>query len=114
MSGWFNKYVVSKTDGTPVSPQAKYLVLRLDTDEDAVKAALAYADAIAETNPAFADDIRHECGGTFLPADLIASGYEWICPNCGHLNQDIEAKEESGCKACGLIVSLESPEHALP
>ena len=28
------------------------------------------------------------------PVDLIASGYEWTCPECGDLIHEIEAKEQ--------------------
>ena len=44
----FNKYKVSKTDGTPVDPEAQYFVLRLDTDKHARVAIEAYADSLME------------------------------------------------------------------
>ena len=31
--------------------------------------------------------------------DLVASGYEWCCPNCGHANTEIEAV--TGEVVCG-------------
>lgn len=49
-----SQYIVSKTDGTPVDPNAKYFVLRLDTDIHARKAAVAYAGSIQSENPALA------------------------------------------------------------
>lgn len=55
--GLYNKYKVEKTDGSPVSPDAQYLVLRLDTDMAAREAALCYASAIAVTMPQLAVDI---------------------------------------------------------
>jgi hypothetical protein len=30
--------------------------------------------------------------------DLIASGYEWICPHCDKLNHEIEATETVMCR----------------
>lgn len=42
--GLFSKYTVTKTDGSPVDPNAKYFVLRLDKDPAAIEALLTYAD----------------------------------------------------------------------
>lgn len=42
--GFFSKYIVSKTDGTPVDPMACYFVLRLDTDRNARQAAMLYGE----------------------------------------------------------------------
>lgn len=60
-NGLYRKYVVSvsKANGEQVDPDAEYLVLRLDTDEAARKAALVYADGIEDTMPELADDIRN-------------------------------------------------------
>lgn len=59
-NGLYRKYVVDvrKADGEPTDPDAEYLVLRLDTDAAARKAALVYADAVEDEMPKFADDIR--------------------------------------------------------
>jgi len=32
--------------------------------------------------------------------DLIASGYEWICPRCNELNREIETLEVVTCRNC--------------
>lgn len=32
--------------------------------------------------------------------DMIASGYEWECPNCGHLNKEIEICNQVDCEKC--------------
>ena len=32
--------------------------------------------------------------------NLIASGYEWECQYCHHLNHEIEVKEEVSCECC--------------
>jgi len=63
MKGWFLKYIIRKADGTPIDPNADYFVLRLDKDEHARKAALAYADSVETENPVFAADIRAKIGG---------------------------------------------------
>ena len=41
-----------------VSPEAKYFVLRLDTDPHARKAMEAYANSVETDSPEFANDIR--------------------------------------------------------
>jgi hypothetical protein len=51
MSNLFNKYVVSKADGSPVDPSARYFVLRYDTDPHAWAALRAYAVSVAGDDP---------------------------------------------------------------
>lgn len=46
--------------------------------------------------------------------DLIASGYEWICPHCEKLNEEIEALEIVECRQCNRRFETGAPEHALP
>ena len=43
--GLFNKYTVTKNDGTPTDPNAQYFVLRIDTDPAARVALIQYAYA---------------------------------------------------------------------
>jgi len=45
------------------------------------------------------------------PVDLIASGYEWECPECEELNHEIECKEQVTCGSCGKVFEANSPEH---
>ena len=59
MKGLYQKYAVSKADGSAVDPDAIYFVLRLDKGEyvDACRMALdAFAMAIWLENPTLADD----------------------------------------------------------
>lgn len=44
--------------------------------------------------------------------DLIASGYEWTCPNCERLNREIEVTERVTCGECGSQYATDAPEHA--
>ncbi len=58
----YNKYIISKTDGSPIDPKAKYIVLRYDADniKDGSAARVAirkYANMIQHINPAFALDL---------------------------------------------------------
>lgn len=56
--GLYGKYRVTKRDGTPTDGDADYFVMRLDTDEHARVAALAYADSVEKENPFLANDLR--------------------------------------------------------
>lgn len=51
--GLYGKYIVTKTSGEPIEPQAQYFVLRIDTDIHARKALVAYARSIREENEPF-------------------------------------------------------------
>lgn len=64
MKGLFNKFMITRTDGKPVNPEAEYFVLRLDNKQShlehlqaSLKALNAYANAIAESNPVLAKEI---------------------------------------------------------
>lgn len=63
--GLHGHYIITKSDGTPVAPNAEYFVLRLDdggSDPKHIaacrKAAMTYADAIEEHIPQLAADLR--------------------------------------------------------
>ncbi len=45
--------------------------------------------------------------------DMIASGYEWVCPNCETLNSEIEAATTVTCVTCSGVFETNPPEHAL-
>ncbi len=44
--------------------------------------------------------------------DLIASGYEWICPKCDRFNRVIEHTEKVTCQGCLRTFDTNPPEHA--
>jgi hypothetical protein len=44
---------------------------------------------------------------------LIASGYEWTCPNCDTLNKEIEVTEKVFCDNCANFYNVEEYNHAL-
>lgn len=44
--------------------------------------------------------------------DIIASGYEWICPDCEILNTEIEITEKVKCICCDAEFEVNPPEHA--
>jgi len=43
--------------------------------------------------------------------DVIASGYEWTCPECDTLNHEIEYKEFYVCQNCKQEVRADIPDH---
>lgn len=57
---------------------------------------------------------QQESEGTSMneTVDLIASGYEWVCPACDKLNKEIEAKQTVTCKDCHETFEANTPEHA--
>jgi hypothetical protein len=57
MSKLFQKYNVTKNDGSPVDQNAQYFVLRVDTDAVARKAVLHYSSCISRTDPEFAEEL---------------------------------------------------------
>jgi len=72
--GLYNKYIITKSDGSPVN--GEYFVLRLDPagEQSHVKASLAainvYADMIAEHNPKLSDDLKNRYPHESVIADL--------------------------------------------
>ena len=52
-----DKYIITKSNGNPVDPDAKYFVLRLDKDIAALDALRSYIIAIETTNPALYFDL---------------------------------------------------------
>jgi len=44
--------------------------------------------------------------------ELIASGYEWTCPNCDKLNEEIEILVKVKCVVCGREFEVENADHA--
>jgi len=44
--------------------------------------------------------------------DIIASGYEWVCPVCDRLNKEIAWAEEVKCPKCKITFKADVPTHA--
>jgi len=66
IKGLYNKYIVLKSDKTPIDPNADYFLLRLDTDEDARCALRFYANRIENENPVLAKELRDRCDKHFI------------------------------------------------
>lgn len=45
--------------------------------------------------------------------ELIASGYEWMCPECKKMYKEIEVPEFVECKKCGKLFKVEDYYHAM-
>ena len=63
--GLYNRYIVSKANGKPIDPEAKYFVMRYDADgKDAIhtracrKAIMVYAMAISAHLPELSIDLH--------------------------------------------------------
>lgn len=54
----FDKYTVTKNDG-PTDPDARYFVLKPDTDHHARVALAAYAQSVMSENEGFGAELRH-------------------------------------------------------
>lgn len=57
---------------------------------------------------------RCNCNGSGKSevVDLIASGYEWHCPNCKEFNTEIEIENELECAKCKHKFSVGTIDHA--
>lgn len=44
---------------------------------------------------------------------LIAGGYEWICPYCDTLNTEIEVTQNVTCSKCKKTYEVEDYQHAI-
>lgn len=42
--------------------------------------------------------LRLKKGNNMESVDLIASGYEWVCPHCDKLNREIEITQTVTCR----------------
>lgn len=47
-----------------------------------------------------------------VEVDLIASGYEWECPNCEKFNREIETSEQVKCTKCKRTFNVSGTYHA--
>jgi len=66
MEGLLNKYIIKKTNGKSIDPDAIYFVLRVDKKQKdknhlqaCIKALYAYANSIYAINPKLSKDIIH-------------------------------------------------------
>lgn len=44
--------------------------------------------------------------------DMVASGYDWWCPECEADNHEHHSMEEVECEYCGRIFTVNDLEHA--
>lgn len=63
MKGLYNKYIIQKANGKPLSPSFYAIVLRIDGSRyvDACrKGSLAFAEAVRNENPLLSNDIQNK------------------------------------------------------
>ena len=51
------------------------------------------------------------CDSEDREVDVIASGYEWICPGCNKLNKEIDYVPDLTCSDCKGNYIARLPEH---
>ena len=51
--------------------------------------------------------------GNSPKVDLIAIGYEWVCPICEEFNREIEVTEIVTCYGCSDSFKTNPAEHAI-
>jgi len=89
--GLYQKYIVTKTDGRPVDPNARYFVLRYDDDLAAQIALLAYAwavfgrnrslyvdlcaELVKQTSPYLTSECASEIGGAVAKLQALTSTF---------------------------------------
>lgn len=105
-----------------VYPQRLYDLKRTDTDESlgmslydwelekstsTSRAVIISDPANSEVSPTIEED------DDLFWVELIASDYEWTCPNCEVLNKTIEVVEQVACEKCGQTFPVNDYDHAL-
>lgn len=55
--GYDRKYIIQKTNGKPVDPEAEYFVFRLDKDPYALDALYMYACSLTYVNPELSNQL---------------------------------------------------------
>lgn len=90
---------------TPEATEVDGIILKFKTVDEAKAAAYDFCK----------EHGQFEVGEELETVDLIASGYEWECPSCGHHNKEIEATEFVTCKrqSCQQKFEANPPEHAI-
>ncbi len=44
---------------------------------------------------------------------LCASGYEWECPHCSRINNEMEVRERVTCEKCDEVSEVADQDHAI-
>lgn len=94
MAELYSKYIIIKTDGSPIDEKADYFVLRLDTDPAAREAMLKYAEIIRSKNEEFSKEIEDRVWNYMKKTR---------CPNCNGKKHDNLHITCSMCKGNGCI-----------
>lgn len=73
-----------------------------------------YTVKLANGNEATAhgDDLHIIIHPAYEPVDLVASGYDWTCPQCNAMHHEIEIKEHVVCPQCGIVYATGATTHA--
>jgi hypothetical protein len=101
MDGLYNKYVISKSDGSPIDPNAVYFVLRVDKDPAARAAMRIYANRT--DNGVLAQDIYRMLQCSFNK--YIHAAYDAHRARTGHDDFDIGVNYIT-CSVCNKHAHL--------
>jgi hypothetical protein len=86
--GLYGKYRISK-DGESTDPDARYFVLRYDTDPHARVAMVAYAESVERDNPQLARDLKRA-------AEAWVHNVVWATCTCGACPSQWEGADDEG------------------
>lgn len=88
----YKKYVVTKTSGEPINPEAQYFILRIDTDVHARIALRAYIKSIRAENMELARDLinwlgeSHDTEAGNKEIEIISEKFGKASPKGGFFN----------------------------
>jgi hypothetical protein len=82
------KYNITKKDGRPVDPNAKYFVLRLDKDPHALEAIHAYINSVMSDNAELATDLLELVEDIIINQQTEQTGELWKAIDCDYGKED--------------------------
>lgn len=114
-NGLHHKYIISRTDGTPINPDNEYFLLKVKGEGDPKHieacqiALLAYAGAIQEHLPKLADDIFEKYPDFNIKRVVEYKHFQYIDQAVSWINKNINKIEvisvvESGIRSEGFHV----------
>jgi hypothetical protein len=97
-----------KDEGVDFDEECRQLRARGEHDDGHAPGCGGFCDHLAShTNACLAGEAEKQS------VDVIASGYEWVCPEpCGHYNREIAFSVEVTCGKCGKTFEANPPNHA--
>lgn len=106
-----NTFKVTFTDGTSYATSAS------GTLEEFTAYLMQDGGVFTDENPVTSEETRRTIAKieqVLQSVDLIASGYEWICPDpeCETFNREFEARSTVQCESCRAVYQVDEVHHA--